>query len=115
LQEKWPTEKFKSFLEEDSHDGMKYLIRSIHHATRLEKESDNVVQQTTKETTKSVLEVAKSVLEPPRHVPDGIPKTQEEIEEENKALMPESDFTRLLKSLRVYPSWYRERPDVEYS
>lgn len=126
LQQKWPAEKLESFLQNVSREGMKPLIRLLHHAARLEKESDDVIQESTKESEKREVEMHMHVpdglpktpeekrgVEMHRHVPDGLPKTPEEIEEENQGLMPESDFTRLIKSLRVYPSWYRERPDVE--
>jgi hypothetical protein len=53
--------------------------------------------------------------EPPMHVPDGIPKTQEEIEEEEKGKMPDSYWSNFLRSMHIYPSWYAERPDVECS
>lgn len=43
-------------------------------------------------------------------VPDGLPKSQEELEEEERARMPDSPFTRLLrtKGLRTqgsFPAW----------
>lgn len=120
LQEKWPAEKFNSFLRDVSREDMKSLIFSTHLAARIEKESDKVIQETTKELGERAVEVPKHVpdglpktVEVPRHVPDGLPKTQEEIEEEEQAQMPSSDFTRLLRSLRIYPSWYVPRPDVE--
>ncbi|KAJ3706062.1 hypothetical protein LUZ61_009767 [Rhynchospora tenuis] len=106
LKKKWPPEKFDRFLHDVSHEGMKSLIYFVHHAALLEKESGEVIQETTKE-------LGKRDAEMPMHVPDGLPKTREEIEEEDQGRMPESDFTRLLQSLRVYPSWYMERPDVE--
>ncbi|KAJ1701664.1 hypothetical protein LUZ63_001443 [Rhynchospora breviuscula] len=106
LKKKWPPEKFDRFLHDVSHEGMKSLIYSVHHAALLEKESGEVIQEKTKE-------LVKRDSEAPMHVPEWLPKTLEEIEEEEKARMPASDFTRLLQSLRVYPSWYVERPDIE--
>ncbi|KAJ4744792.1 maternal effect embryo arrest 14 [Rhynchospora pubera] len=108
LEKKWPPEKFDRFLHDVSHKGMKWLICRVHHAALLEKESGEVIQEKTKE-------LGKRDAEAPKHVPDGIPKTLEEMEEEDQARMPASDFTRLLQSLRVYPSWYIARPDVEFN
>ncbi|KAL0356779.1 UNVERIFIED_CONTAM: CCG-binding protein 1 [Sesamum calycinum] len=39
-------------------------------------------------------------------VPDGLPKTSEELEEEEKARMPDSPFTRLLRARGKHPAWY---------
>ncbi|CAH9124340.1 unnamed protein product [Cuscuta epithymum] len=44
-------------------------------------------------------------------VPDGLPKSREEIEEEERALMPDSAFTRLLRSKGRAPAWYSRAPD----
>ncbi|XP_068655569.1 CCG-binding protein 1 [Aristolochia californica] len=49
----------------------------------------------------------------PFPVPDGLPKTQEELEEEEKAKMPDSPFTRLLRSMGKFPAWYTPAPDHE--
>ncbi|KAL2927558.1 CCG-binding protein 1 [Bienertia sinuspersici] len=45
------------------------------------------------------------------HVPDGLPKTAEEIEEEEKARMPDSDFTRMLRHRGKHAAWYSPTPD----
>ncbi|OMP01577.1 hypothetical protein COLO4_11735 [Corchorus olitorius] len=44
------------------------------------------------------------------HVPDGLPKTAEELEEEERARMPDSPFTRLLRTKGTCPSWYSPEP-----
>ncbi|VAI22336.1 unnamed protein product [Triticum turgidum subsp. durum] len=49
----------------------------------------------------------------PFPVPDGLPKTQEEIDEDEEALMPESPYTRLLRRMGRLPDWYTPRPDHE--
>lgn len=49
----------------------------------------------------------------PFPIPDGIPKTQEELEEEEEARMPDSPFTRLLRSKGKFPAWYSPVPDHE--
>lgn len=46
-------------------------------------------------------------------IPDGLPKTQEELEEEEEARMPDSPFTRLLRSKGKSPAWYSLPPDHE--
>ncbi|KAI3675270.1 hypothetical protein L1987_84858 [Smallanthus sonchifolius] len=46
-------------------------------------------------------------------VPDGLPKSREEMEEEEKAKMPDSPFTRLLRSKGRFPAWYSPVPDHE--
>lgn len=46
-------------------------------------------------------------------VPDGIPPTWEELEEIERMKMRDSSFTRLLRYIGGYPSWYVPRPDHE--
>ncbi|KAK4401600.1 CCG-binding protein 1 [Sesamum angolense] len=46
-------------------------------------------------------------------VPDGLPKTSEELEEEEKARMPDSPFTRLLRAREKHPAWYTPAPEHE--
>lgn len=46
-------------------------------------------------------------------IPDGLPKSAEEIEEEERARMPDSPFTRLLRSKGSFPAWYSPAPDHE--
>lgn len=40
-------------------------------------------------------------------IPDGLPKSREELEEEEKARMPDSPFTRLLRAKGTHPAWYQ--------
>ncbi|KAL8205204.1 hypothetical protein R6Q57_008755 [Mikania cordata] len=44
-------------------------------------------------------------------VPDGLPKSREEMEEEEKGKMPDSPFTRLLRAKGKFPAWYSPAPD----
>ncbi|KAF8410590.1 hypothetical protein HHK36_003122 [Tetracentron sinense] len=46
-------------------------------------------------------------------VPDGLPRSQEEMEEEEKARMPDSPFTRMLRTKGRFPAWYSPVPDHE--
>ncbi|KAL8143560.1 hypothetical protein V2J09_016592 [Rumex salicifolius] len=45
------------------------------------------------------------------HVPDGLPQTEEELEEEEKGRMAESPHTRLLRVMGKFPAWYTPAPD----
>ncbi|XWS39995.1 hypothetical protein CRYUN_Cryun18bG0102200 [Craigia yunnanensis] len=47
------------------------------------------------------------------HIPDGLPKSAEELEEEERARMPDSPFTRLLRTKGRSPAWYSPAPDHE--
>ena len=44
-------------------------------------------------------------------MPDGLPKSDEELLEEEEARMPDSPFTRLLRSKGRFPAWYSPAPD----
>ena len=47
------------------------------------------------------------------HIPDGLPKSAEELEEEERSRMPDSPFTRLLRTKGRFPAWYSPAPDHE--
>ncbi|XP_062092328.1 CCG-binding protein 1 [Humulus lupulus] len=49
----------------------------------------------------------------PSPIPDGLPKSQAELEEEESGKMPDSSFTRLLRSKGKFPAWYSPTPDHE--
>lgn len=46
-------------------------------------------------------------------IPDGLPKSQAELEEEERGKMPESPYTRLLRTKGKFPAWYSPAPDHE--
>ncbi|KAK6946168.1 hypothetical protein RJ641_013712 [Dillenia turbinata] len=46
-------------------------------------------------------------------VPDGLRKSKEELDEEEKAKMLDSRFTRLLRTKGRFPAWYSQAPDHE--
>ncbi len=46
-------------------------------------------------------------------IPDGLPKSLEELEEEERARMPDSPYTRLLRARGTRPAWYSHAPDHE--
>lgn len=45
--------------------------------------------------------------------PDGLPKSADEMMEEEQAKMPDSSYTKLLRSMGKSPAWYSEAPDHE--
>eukprot|EP00257_Ricinus_communis_P016466 XP_015574639.1 CCG-binding protein 1 [Ricinus communis] len=51
--------------------------------------------------------------ERPCPIPDGLPKSQEELDEEERARMPDSPYTRLLRTKGRFPAWYSPAPDHE--
>lgn len=86
--------------------GRKSLIECLHGLTALEKKAKN--------KQKPVAVIAEEERhKPPLPVPDGLPKTREELEEEERARMPDSPFTTLLRSMGRHPAWYSEAPDHE--
>lgn len=47
-------------------------------------------------------------------IPDGLPKSADELMEEEKARMPDSPYTRLLRTMGSSSStWYSQLPDHE--
>ena len=51
--------------------------------------------------------------ERPCPVPDGLPKSAEELEEEERLRMPDSPFTKMLRTKGKFPAWYSPVPDHE--
>lgn len=92
----------------DSRSDPRYLISSIHHRSDLRKKMAEKAHNSA--PSYSPGQTAKPR---PFPVPDGLPKTQEEIDEDEEALMPESPYTRLLRRMGRYPDWYTPRPDHE--
>lgn len=92
----------------DSEGDVRYLIRSIHHRSDLRKKMAEKAKNPI-----SLSSTGKTSKPRPFPIPDGLPKTQEELDEETEALMPESSYTRLLRRMGRYPDWYTPRPDHE--
>ncbi|XP_061373458.1 CCG-binding protein 1 [Gastrolobium bilobum] len=46
-------------------------------------------------------------------IPDGLPRSADEMMEEEQARMPDSPYTRLLRSKGRFPAWYSPAPDHE--
>ncbi|XP_038877912.1 CCG-binding protein 1 [Benincasa hispida] len=86
--------------------GVKSLIGCLHGITAIQKRKGKE-----KETRKPWKGVEGRGRECP--IPDGLPKSAEEIEEEEEGRMPDSPFTRLLRSKGAFPAWYSPAPDHE--
>ncbi|XP_062214439.1 CCG-binding protein 1-like [Phragmites australis] len=107
LEEELPKEEIARMVK-DSEGDVRYLISSIHHRSNLRKK---MAEKAPNSVSSSSLE--QKAKPRPFPVPDGLPKTQEELDEEEDALMPESPYTRLLRRMGRYPDWYTPRPDHE--
>lgn len=112
-------------IEVSSGDGIESMISSLHRFSashRRLKESNGSTntlnEDKTKETSgaapKALNEEKAKVKEEPKYVPEWMPKSIEELEEEEKARMADSPHARLLRAMRVYPSWHTPRPDHDW-
>ncbi|KAM3260492.1 hypothetical protein ACQJBY_051637 [Aegilops geniculata] len=107
LEQELPQEEISRMVK-DSRSDPRYLISSIHHRSDLRKKMAEKAHNSA--PSNSPGQTAKPR---PFPVPDGLPKTQEEIDEDEEALMPESPYTRLLRRMGRFPDWYTPRPDHE--
>ncbi|KAF2941491.1 hypothetical protein DAI22_03g350600 [Oryza sativa Japonica Group] len=107
LEQELPKEEIARMVK-DSEGDPRYLINSIHHRSDLRKKMAEKSHNSL--SSNSLGQAAKPR---PFPVPDGLPKTQEELAEEQEALMPESSYTRLLRRMGRFPDWYTPRPDHE--
>ncbi|AEC06444.1 maternal effect embryo arrest 14 [Arabidopsis thaliana] len=88
--------------------GLKSLIGCLHGVASMEKDNK----------TKNGLHVGEESdrekgMNLHIHIPDGLPKSEQELEEEEKSKMPDSAFTRLLRSKGTIPAWFSHAPDHE--
>ncbi|MFS7998478.1 putative CCG-binding protein [Helianthus anomalus] len=94
--------------------GVKSLIGCLHWISEIPKakkqsqNESNVNNNYMKQENTPVVEGGRACP-----VPDGLPKSREEMEEEEKGKMPDSPFTRLLRSKGRSPAWYSPAPDHE--
>ncbi|KAL0733139.1 hypothetical protein Bca4012_009349 [Brassica carinata] len=88
--------------------GVKSLIGCLHGLASMEKESKAKNGLEVTEVSDSEKGMKLHV-----HVPDGLPKSQQELEEEEKSKMPDSAFTRLLRAKGTIPAWFSHAPDHE--
>ncbi|RVW49689.1 CCG-binding protein 1 [Vitis riparia] len=87
--------------------GLKSLIGCLHHVATFSKGKKAGIGSV------KAVNTEKEEGERPFPVPDGLPKSQEELEEEDKGRMPDSAFTRLLRTKGRFPAWYSPAPDHE--
>ncbi|KAK9056700.1 hypothetical protein SSX86_024062 [Deinandra increscens subsp. villosa] len=87
--------------------GCLHGISEIHKAKKQSELNGSNVNSMVSECTPAV-EVRRACP-----VPDGVPKSREEMEEEEKGMMPDSPFTRLLRAKGRFPAWYSPVPDHE--
>lgn len=104
MQKELPREDVEKFIRQAG--GIKSLIDCLHGITAMQKKKE-------KEAQKPALSTSEAQRERPFPIPDGLPKTKDELEEEEKARMPDSPFTRLLRSKGRHPAWYTPAPDHE--
>ncbi|KAK4437826.1 CCG-binding protein 1 [Sesamum alatum] len=105
LEKEAPKEELEKLIIEAG--GVKSLISCVHGVAAIHKakhECSNLRKQTNLENSGGRGACP---------VPDGLPKTFEELEEEEKARMPDSPFTRLLRARGKHPAWYTPAPEHE--
>lgn len=106
LEKESPKEEVERLIIEAG--GVKSLIGCLHGVAAIHK-AKKEGSKTANGATKKLSEEEKI----PIHVPDGLPKSAEEVEEEEKGRMPDSPFTRLLRHRGKHPAWYSPAPDHE--
>ena len=104
LEKEMPREDVERFVRQTG--GMKSLISCLHGISAMDKKKDKQV----KEQIVSNIEAEVERLFP---VPDGLPKSKEELDEEEGYKMPDSPFTRLLRTKGGFPAWFSQAPDHE--
>lgn len=86
--------------------GVKTLIGCLHGIAGMRKDKNNGFNL-------AVPLNVKKGGERPCPIPDGLPKSLEELEEEERGRMPDSPYTRLLRTKGSFPAWYSPVPDHE--
>lgn len=84
---------------------MKSLIGCLHGIALMRKLKKNDLNLTN--------EIYSEEEQNPCPRPDGLPKSADEMMEEEQAKMPDSSYTKLLRSMGKSPAWYSEAPDHE--
>lgn len=100
----------------ESGGGVKSLIGCLHGISQIHKAKKQLQHQHNQSNTNNLnsennTTINETIKTCP--VPDGLPKTREEMEEEEKGKMPDSPFTTLLRSKGRFPAWYSPVPDNE--
>lgn len=87
--------------------GVKSLISCIHGISAIHKAKKETSELNKFQANKE------NVKETHLHVPDGLPKSEQELEEEETYKMPDSPYTRMLRAIGRFPNWYSPAPDHE--
>ncbi|KAG2409106.1 hypothetical protein LR48_Vigan01g138900 [Vigna angularis] len=85
--------------------GVKSLIGCLHGITSM--------QKVKKDGIKSSKDVKSEEGERQCPIPDGLPKSDDELREEEESKMPDSPYTKLLRTMGRHPAWYSPAPDHE--
>ncbi|KAL4555726.1 hypothetical protein LXL04_038354 [Taraxacum kok-saghyz] len=94
--------------------GVKSLVGYLHGISEIHKAKKQLNHEKGSNMDNSNSEITKAAgAERTCPIPDGLPKSREEMEEEEKGKMPDSPFTRLLRSKGTSPAWYSHAPDHE--
>ncbi|XP_059314104.1 CCG-binding protein 1 [Lycium ferocissimum] len=102
LEEKAPKEEIERLILQAG--GVKTLIGCLHGVIDMHKD-----KKESKESAKAVNLEAKMERHCP--IPDGLPRSREELEEEEKARMPDSPFTKMLRARGTHAVWDSTRID----
>lgn len=106
LQKEAPKEEVERLILQAG--GVKTLIGCLHAVSDMHK-----AKKESNESVKAVNLDAKQAREP-CPVPDGLPRTREELEEEEKSRMPDSPYTKLLRAKGTHSVWYSTTLDYWY-
>lgn len=93
--------------------GVKSLIGLLHGISEIHKARKQLRNHTGSNTSNTNSDKVASRARRECPVPDGLPKSLEEMEEEENWKMPDSSFTRLLRSKGTSPAWFSPVPDHE--
>ncbi|KAL5984847.1 hypothetical protein ACLOJK_038683 [Asimina triloba] len=119
LEEEVSKDKIESLMRQGG--DVRALVGRIHSASARYKNEKKKTEESAKNNNKEGVETGKpsnaedrqSERHRPFPVPDGLPKTQEEIEEEEKVRMQDSPYTILLRRMGKHAAWFTPRPDHE--
>ncbi|XP_042500285.1 CCG-binding protein 1 [Macadamia integrifolia] len=106
LETEYPKEEVEKIVLQS--EGVKSLIDCMHGVSAIRKKKE--INEDMESRRQSNLTKQKETSCP---VPDGLPKSKEELEEEERAKMPDSLYTRLLRTKGRFPAWYSPVPDHE--
>lgn len=125
LEKELPKNEVERVITASSGDGIESMISSLHFYSasyrRLKESSESTNASNEEKTKKESNGSAPKALnrektkEEPKYVPEWMPKSIEELEEEEKARMADSPHARLLRAMKAYNPWYIPRPDHDWN